>query len=229
MSEWPAFVERLGLRRSGGEWRGRCLLHGGSNGTQFVVSLSKEAFHCFACGEGGSLRRLARLLGDEPPRWSPPPVPQPIRRLRAASPLRPLDATHPFFAERGIHTATATFFGSGYFAGAPPFGGRIVVPIHDARGILLGHIGRAVDAQEPRYLLQRDVPRGAILFNAHRVANDAPFVTVVEGVFDAMAVAQVGCRNVVATLGCETTATQVEALRQYHVVKILFDSDAARA
>jgi 5S rRNA maturation endonuclease (ribonuclease M5) len=227
MSEWSAIVEQLGLKRSGAEWRGACPLHGGSNKSQFVVSTSKGAFHCFACGAGGSLTRLARLLGKEPPRWSPPLRPEPTRAMERVAALRPLDPTHPFFAERGIHAGTARSFGSGYFAGTPPFGGRVVVPIHDVGGMLVGHIGRALGNEEPRYILQRGVARGALLFNAHRVSADAPFVIVVEGVFDAFAVTQIGYRNVVATLGCEASARQIDALRRYPAVKLLFDADDA--
>jgi DNA primase len=227
MSEWSAIVEQLGLKRSGAEWRGACPLHGGSNKSQFVVSTSKGAFHCFACGAGGSLTQLARLLGHEPPRWSPPPRSEPTRETGRVAALRPLDPTHPFFGERGIHAGTARSFGGGYFAGTPPFGGRIIVPIRDARGVLVGHIGRAIGNEEPRYILQRGVARSALLFNAHRVPADAPFVIVVEGVFDVFALAQIGYQNVVATLGCEASVMQVEALRRYRAVKVLFDGDDA--
>ena len=227
MTDWQDLVARLGLKRQGAQWRGPCPLHGGKNTSSFTISPTCEAFHCFACGEGGSLNHLRALLGvapiEIPPSLRIPDVPQPLH----VRPLGPLDPTHRYFAERGIHAATARFFGAGYFQGAPPFGGRVVIPLHDARGRLHGHLGRATGEEEPRYLFQRGVERHRLLFNFHRLGSDVSDVVVVEGVFDLFSVHQLGVRNVVATLGCETSDEQRAMLRRFKTVYILFDGDAS--
>jgi DNA primase len=117
----------------------------------------------------------------------------------------------------------------GFFRGAPPLGRRIIAPLHDPDGHLVGHIGRAIeDRVTPRYLFQRGVRRSEILFNLHRVKQaKAETVVVVEGVFDALAVFQVGIPNVVATLGCEVTENQRALLSCFGKILVLFDDDAA--
>lgn len=217
-------IARLKLRRIGRDYRGACPLHGGRDRTSFVVSLAKAAFHCFACGASGTLRALGARLGLELPDVRPEPVvftaPQHVR------PLGPLDPAHPYLARRDIDAATARHFGCGFFAGGPPFGGRIVIPLHDRTGALVGHLGRALTDEEPRYLFQRGTPRASILFNLHRVRSESE-VIVVEGVFDAMVLHAIGKQNVVATLGCETTAAQHRLLRAFERVTVLFDADEA--
>jgi 5S rRNA maturation endonuclease (ribonuclease M5) len=151
-------------------------------------------------------------------------------RCDAIVPIGPLDAAHPYLASRGIHTATARFFGMGYFAGKPPLGDRIVIPLHDPDGMLVGHVGRRLDDTEPRYWFQREVPRKAILFNLHRVkAAKHDTVILVEGVLDAAAVHQLGIPNVVASLSCQVSANQRALLSRFRRVFVLFDADGAGA
>lgn len=235
---WEEIIERyrLPVRWQGSQWRGPCPLHDGNNDSAFAITPGK-GFTCFACDEAGGMERFLRLMGDheaadalesEPRRrvFTPMPVVS-----TPARPLAPLDPTHPYFRERGIHEATAQAFGIGYFRGGPPFGKRIVVPLHDSDGALVGHIGRAVDDDvEPRYLFQRGVRRSELLFNLHRVkASGADSVIVVEGIFDALAVYQVGHANVVATLGCTVTENQRALLSRFRRIQILFDEDDAGA
>ena len=236
MTSWEDVIDRHGLavKWQGRQWRGPCPIHGGDNASSFVITPG-EGFHCFACGVGGGLATFHRLMGDEvaadeidaPPRdHTPAPTP-----VQPTTPLGPLDASHPYFRERGIHEATARFFGIGYFRGAPPFGRRIVMPLHDPHGHLVGHIGRAVEEHiEPRYLFQRGVRRNEILFNLHRVKRTkSETVIVVEGIFDALAVYQLGFVNVVATLGCEVTENQRALLSGFRKLLVLFDDDDAGA
>jgi DNA primase len=167
--------------------------------------------------EAEAMERMPRTLFPPPPPMEP------------TAPLAPLDSAHPYFFERGVHEATARHFGIGYFRGAPPFGRRIVAPLHDAAGQLVGHIGRAIDdSVTPRYLFQRGVRRNELVFNLHRVKqSNADTVVVVEGIFDALAVHQVGIPNVVSTLGCEVTANQRALLSRFRRVVVLFDGDDA--
>jgi len=230
---WIATLERYGVTLSvvGGALRGPCPFHRGSNPTSFVVTPEK-GFHCFACGLGGGLAQFIQRMGGEAPAvatsfWRSAVDARPDA---VVAPIGPLDAGHPYLASRGIHTATARFFGMGYFAGKPPLGDRIVIPLHDADGSLVGHVGRRLVDTEPRYWFQREVPRKAILFNLHRVkAAKSDTVILVEGVLDAAAVHQLGMPNVVASLSCQVSANQRALLSRFRRVFVLFDADAAGA
>jgi DNA primase len=230
---WESVIERykLDVTWQGTQWRGPCPIHRGDNVSSFVIH-PEHGYHCFACGSGGGMAGFLRLMGDDAvaatveftvrrrpdtPVITAPPVP-----------LAPLNAAHPYFRERGIHEATARFFGMGYYAG-PPLGRRIIAPLHDPAGQLVGYIGRAVDEKvEPRYCFQRGVRRSELLFNLHRVKQaKAETVIVVEGIFDVLAIYQVGIPNVVATLGCEVTENQRALLSGFRRLLVLFDDDHA--
>lgn len=229
---WEDVIDHYGLDVTwqGSQWRGPCPVHRGDNISAFVITPTK-GFHCFACGVGGGLAAFLRLMGDEDgaaaidvrsARERPEPAPE-----APAVPLQPLDPTHRYFRERGIHETTARHFGMGFFRGRPPLGGRILIPLHDPAGVLVGHLGRAVDeSRQPRYCFQRGVRRSEILFNLHRVRDaGSTSVIVVEGVFDAAAVHQLGYPNVVATLGCEVTENQRALLSSFARISVLFDDD----
>jgi DNA primase len=217
----------LDLTWHGSQWRGPCPLHHGTRVSSFALTPGR-GFFCFACGEGGSIEEfVARMRGEDPLDVVRPTARKRAEQAGPVTPLTPLDPTHPYFLGRGIHEATAQHFGIGYFRGRPPLGGRIIAPLHDPNGTLVGHIGRAVDdTVEPRYCFQRGVHRRELLFNLHRVkAAGADSVILVEGIFDALAVFQVGFPHVVASLGCRITATQRALLSRFSQVFILFDHD----
>lgn len=217
----------LHLTWQGRQWRGPCPFHRGSNPTALAVT-PEYGFKCFSCGERGGLARFRKLLGAAPlpDAVLPAPSPEPVRIVR---PLRPLDAAHPYLSTRGIHEATARLFGMGVFTGAPPFGNRVVTPIHDGLGQLVGHLGRAIDdAISPRYIVQRGTRRSRLLFNLHGVTRSgASTVILVEGVFDVLALHQHGMANAVASLGCDVSKAQRDLLAPFDRVVILFDADAA--
>jgi len=220
----------LDLTWHGSQWRGPCPLHHGTRVSSFAITPDR-GFFCFACGECGSSIEefVARMRGEDPLDVARPAASGRRERDAPVVPLTPLDSAHPYFLERGIHEATARHFGIGYFRGRPPLGGRIIAPLHDPDGTLVGHIGRAVDdAVEPRYCFQRGVRRRDLLFNLHRVkAAGAETVILVEGIFDALGVFQIGFPHVVASLGCRITATQRALLSRFTRVVILFDRDAS--
>src|ERR1700752_1233891 len=46
----------VSLRRSGrDQYRGCCPIHGGDSREAFHANLTKNVFHCFACGAGGTV------------------------------------------------------------------------------------------------------------------------------------------------------------------------------
>jgi DNA primase len=111
---------------------------------------------------------------------------------------------------------------------------RLMIPIHDARGRMVGFAGRIVGDGDPKYLNNPDSPhfdKGRILFNLHRAtpaARAARRLIIVEGQFDAIALDQVGIAEVVGPGGTALTEHQLErAWRVAHCPVLLFDGDVA--
>ncbi len=114
------------------------------------------------------------------------------------------------------------------------FRNRVMFPIHDHRGRLIGFGGRVLDSGEPKYLNSPETPlfhKGRELYGLHR-ARDAlkreGRVLVVEGYMDVVALAQFGLDYAVATLGTATTRDHLERLFR-HVPEVVFCFDGDRA
>ncbi|HXF68054.1 MAG TPA: DNA primase [Burkholderiales bacterium] len=114
------------------------------------------------------------------------------------------------------------------------FRNRIMFPIVDVRGNVIGFGGRVLGEGEPKYL---NSPETAVfekgrelygLYQARRAIRDAGRVVVVEGYMDVVALAQHGVEYAVATLGTATTGQHVQKLlRQAEEVVFCFDGDEA--
>lgn len=114
------------------------------------------------------------------------------------------------------------------------FRGRLVFPIRNARGQVVGFGARVIDAGEPKYLNSPETPvfrKGHELYGLHE-ARDAirkcGRAIVAEGYMDVIRLAQAGFPESVAALGTAVTGTHVSALFKVadHVV-FAFDGDAA--
>jgi DNA primase len=111
---------------------------------------------------------------------------------------------------------------------------RVMFPILDARGNVIGFGGRVIGEGEPKYLNSPETPlfeKGRELYGlyqARRAIRDANQVIVVEGYMDVVALAQHGVENAVATLGTSTTPFHVaKLLKLADNVVFCFDGDAA--
>ena len=111
---------------------------------------------------------------------------------------------------------------------------RVMFPILDGRGNVIGFGGRVIGPGEPKYLNSPETPlfeKGRELYGlyqARRAIRDANQVIVVEGYMDVVALAQHGVENAVATLGTATTPFHVsKLLRLADNVVFCFDGDAA--
>ncbi|HLX24913.1 MAG TPA: DNA primase [Usitatibacter sp.] len=114
------------------------------------------------------------------------------------------------------------------------FRDRVMFPILDARGNVIGFGGRVIGQGEPKYLNSPETPlfeKGRELYGlyqARRAIRDANQVIVVEGYMDVVALAQHGVENAVATLGTATTPVHVaKLLKMAENVVFCFDGDAA--
>ena len=117
------------------------------------------------------------------------------------------------------------------------FRNRLMFPIHNESGKIIGFGGRALAAEdEPKYLNSPETPiykKSYVLYNLHR-AKEAirkdDRVILVEGYMDAIGVTAAGFPGVVASCGTSLTTQQVQALKR-HTQKIVvnFDPDAPGA
>ena len=115
------------------------------------------------------------------------------------------------------------------------FVNRIIFPIHDASGHVVGFTGRVYDGDyTPKYLNSKETSifrKGNILFNYHR-ARDAirtqKKVIMVEGNMDAIRMYVSGLQNTIALMGTSLTTEQVVLLQKLRVpVLLMFDNDEA--
>jgi DNA primase len=114
------------------------------------------------------------------------------------------------------------------------FRDRVMFPIHDTQGRVIGFGGRVLDGGEPKYL---NSPETAVfskgrelygLYLARNAIRAAGRVVVVEGYMDVVALAQHGIGYAVATLGTSTTPIHAQKLlRLSDAIVFCFDGDAA--
>jgi len=114
------------------------------------------------------------------------------------------------------------------------FRDRIMFPILNLKGKLVGFGGRVLGSGEPKYLNSPETllfQKGRELYNlfgARRAIREAGKVIVVEGYMDVVALAQHGIEYVAATLGTAITPFHVQKLfRQTDDVVFCFDGDNA--
>jgi DNA primase len=111
---------------------------------------------------------------------------------------------------------------------------RVMFPIRDARGRVIGFGGRVLDKGEPKYLNSPETPvfhKGSELyglFEAKQHKDSQSRMLLVEGYMDVVALAQFGISNAVAALGTAATAAHFETLFRYcPEVICCFDGDNA--
>ncbi|HEY8279853.1 MAG TPA: DNA primase [Bdellovibrionota bacterium] len=117
------------------------------------------------------------------------------------------------------------------------FRNRLVFPIRDPQGEVLGFGGRwlgPASAEAPKYLNSPEsavYEKDKILYNldqARKPIRDLETAVLVEGYMDCLALVQAGFTNVVANCGTALTRTQVGILRKLAPrVICLYDSDKA--
>ncbi|MBO9491150.1 DNA primase [Endozoicomonas sp. G2_1] len=114
------------------------------------------------------------------------------------------------------------------------FRGRIMFPIRDKRGRVIGFGGRVLGDEKPKYL---NSPETRIyhkgqelygLYEAKQANKNLERIVVVEGYMDVVALAQHGVDYAVASLGTSTTSEQLQTLfRTVKEVICCYDGDNA--
>lgn len=112
---------------------------------------------------------------------------------------------------------------------------RIMFPIHDRHGRIIGFGGRVLDAsQKPKYLNSPETvlfQKSRELYGLHQVLSlqkSPDSIIIVEGYMDVIALAQHEITNAVATLGTATSTYHIQLLAKHSKQLIFcFDGDAA--
>jgi len=111
---------------------------------------------------------------------------------------------------------------------------RIMFPIHDKRGRIIGFGGRILETGEPKYLNSPETPvfqKGHELYGLYyalRANRQLTRVIIVEGYMDVIALFQQGITYAVATMGTATTANHLQRLFR-HTSEIIFCFDGDQA
>lgn len=213
---------------------------------------------------GGNIRKAAIMLRDlfasgaEVPARAPEPKRNPMpdvcnghgpsASVMVNAPLdfelRNLDIEHPCLAKRGFLPQKVKHFGLG-FCNRGMFKGRIVIPIRNATGQLVGYAGRLVDDRaasdtNPKYKLpapreregkRHEFHKSKLLYNLDRVGKHLPEIVVVEGFPSVWWLWQHGWNNAVATMGSACSDVQAKLIASKvdfdGRVWVIADGDAA--
>jgi len=184
-------------------------------------------------GDGSALSYLARRgvgaaiaseyeLGYAPDSWS---------ALKLAATLaKPAASTERDLLTLGLLSKSERKPGRLY----DRFRNRIMFPIMDERGRVVGFGGRALGDASPKYLNSPESPifhKGQILYGlwqAVRRQRRLPRIVVVEGFFDVLAMAEFDAAPAVGTMGTSFTDSQAKLLFKYtNQVYFCFDADRA--
>jgi DNA primase len=117
---------------------------------------------------------------------------------------------------------------------ADKFVNRLMFPITDVTGRVIGFGGRTLDGSEAKYVNSPTTvlfDKSNSLYGLHQARHQmvaTGTAVVVEGYTDCIMAHQFGCTNVVAALGTSFTEGQARILRRYAKrIVLIFDSDAA--
>ena len=108
--------------------------------------------------------------------------------------------------------------GDGYY---DRFRDRLMIPIHDLQGRVVGFGGRTLTDEQPKYLNSPDTElfdKGKLLFaldKARAAIAKQDQAVIVEGYFDVIALHHAGITNVVAAMGTALSSAQVRQLLRY--------------
>ncbi|MGV3772114.1 MAG: CHC2 zinc finger domain-containing protein [Verrucomicrobiales bacterium] len=139
--------------------------------------------------------------------------------------LTGLDPDHPYLQSRGFTAGTIENFGIGYCPRGH-FQGRIVIPLHDTAGKLIGYAGRIVDDAKvskdcPKYLFPgkrlvngkaHEFHKGTFVYNGYRFPEPLHNLIIVDGFPSVWWLTQNGYPQVVALMGSTLVGDQVEVL-----------------
>jgi DNA primase len=224
--------------RGGAGGGGERVAHGGASNTRAAAALSDvmqmacDYYRKALRGSPEAIRYLKKrgLTGEIAARFGLGFAPDGWQNLEAVF----TDYRSDALVEAGLVIVSEKLDGQGQARRYDRFRERIMFPIRNVKGQVIGFGGRVLDSGEPKYLNSPETPlfsKGSELyglFEARLAIREARSVLVVEGYMDVVALAQLGFPNAVATLGTACTPIHVQKLlRQTDTVIFSFDGDAA--
>jgi DNA primase len=246
---------RVPLKKAGHEYKACCPFHNEKT-PSFYVSPSKQFYHCFGCGAHGTAvgflmeyERLERELLDKVNAYYQLQLREHSQRTRAVDYLKARGVDGPTAARFGIGYAPPGWDGlrdalgsqasagllklgllveRGEGGGYDRFRDRVMFPIRDRRGRVVGFGGRTLADDPAKYM---NSPESALFHKGRELYGlyeARAAVVVVEGYMDVVALAQHGIPFAVATLGTATTTDHLDVLyRAAPEVVFCFDGDRA--
>lgn len=115
------------------------------------------------------------------------------------------------------------------------FRNRLMFPIRDSRGRVLGFGGRVIDPEDkPKYMNSPETPlfhKGRVLYGVHELQQrrgKVNYLILTEGYMDVVSLAQAGVCNALATLGTATTEDHIRQMGRFcRTFAFCFDGDRA--
>jgi DNA primase len=216
-----------------------CPFHGNTNTAAFEIDKHGGGWICFnpSCDKRGSLRELIKdTKGGNPfeiervilkykslnpvsfeerlakaMEKAPDFVEFPANVLERLSKHFPGSAGEAYMHTRGFLDDTLSFFEVGYSDKK----NMVVVPMHDAKGMPIGIIGRAASSTDKTFKNSTGLPKSRTAWNFHRAKRHGGTIIVCESSFDGMRIHQAGYPNVVALLGGHFSDFHMDQLNKH--------------
>jgi DNA primase len=239
-------LERYGLladlKQKGRNLAGPCPFCEGTSARQFQVNLTKNAWYCFGCKQGGNVLdfvatrenigvRAAALKLDA---WfelglagkesrgatSDAPAEEPsAKELLTSNPpltftLKTLDPQHENLAPLGIGAETFRRFEAGYCTKGL-LKGRLAIPVRNREGELVAYAGLATGDEEPRYLFPANFHPSLEVMNLDRLAefaSESGPLYLAPEIEGVLRLAEVGCLAVLGLFDGTLSEVQEEAI-----------------
>ena len=237
---------RVKLKKQGKNFHACCPFHNEKT-PSFTVNGEKQFYHCFGCGAHGNaidflmnydklefvetVEELAAMHNLEVP-FEAGSGPSQIERHQRQTLYQLMDGLNTFY-QQSLQQPVATSAndqGRSY----DRFRERVMFPIRDKRGRVIGFGGRVLGNDTPKYLNSPETDifhKGRQLYGLYEAQQDNAEpnrLLVVEGYMDVVALAQYGINYAVASLGTSTTADHIQLLfRATNNVICCYDGDRA--
>jgi hypothetical protein len=227
-----------------------CPFHGNTDSPAFAVDKGKGLWTCFnpSCEEAGTLPELLRRLKglnvfqaqrliikkksehttSFSDRFQAAMSEEPEFNVFSQEVLDRMKSDFPgsiaqeYMRSRGFEDETLDYFDVGFSEKK----NMVVVPMHDAKGMPIGIIGRTPSHTDKAFKNSVGLPKAKTAWNFHRAKRHGDTVIVCEASYDAMRIHQAGYPNVVALLGGHVTMYHLAQIsRTFSKVIIMTDFD----
>src|SRR5437870_23403 len=218
------------LKRAGANFKALCPFHQEKT-PSFIVSASRQTFHCFGCGAGGS---VFRFVMD----YEHIDFPSAVRKLAARAGITAVEKSRGYGADdeerqRELRERLLKLHAEVSY---DRFSGPLMFPACNDVGDVIAFSGRLLEHEQgaAKYLNSPETGhfrKGSVLFGldkTKRALIEANCAVVCEGQPDLISLFESGITNVVAPQGTAFTESQARILKRFvNEVVLCFDADTA--